>query len=168
MRIQFLFFHERSIQPFYVGSLFVFFVLEFMSDDLKTLLSNLVSRQSIAGLLAVTVIDRQGVPIFQEVHSSLSPSEKSKSSAFLASSRFTSLGAQEAAVSNKRLGQGSNVFSVAFYQKYQSVQVIKHPISIIFLATVNANTGLILKKAKEFDNYFGQLQNNAKCVLEAH
>ena len=59
MRIQFLFFHERSIQPFYVGSLFVFFVLEFMSDDLKTLLSNLVSRQSIAGLLAVTVIDRQ-------------------------------------------------------------------------------------------------------------
>lgn len=135
-----------------------------MSDDLKTLLSNLVSRQSIAGLLAVTVIDREGVPIFQEFHSSINQSEKTKSAVFLSSSRFTSLGAHEATVSNKRLGQGENSFSVAFYQKYQSIQIIKHPISIVFLASSNANTGLIIKKAKEFDSYFSQLQSNAKSI----
>ena len=64
-----------------------------------------------------------------------------KSAIFLSSSRFTSVGAHEATVSNKRLGQGENLFSVAFYQKYQSIQIIKHPISIVFLASSNANTG---------------------------
>merc|ERR1712130_344579 len=40
---------------------------KFMSDDLKTLLSNLVldRNQPISGLLAITVIDRQGVPIIK-------------------------------------------------------------------------------------------------------
>ena len=76
-----------------------------MSDGLQNFLTNLVSHGSISGLLAVTIIDRQGAPIFQVMAPQLSESERNKSHNFLASNRFTSLGAQDATVANERLGE---------------------------------------------------------------
>jgi len=143
---------------------------KFMSDDLKTLLSNLVldRNQPISGLLAITVIDRQGVPIFEQLHPNLSQSEKGQSPAYLSSSRLTLIGAQEATVSNNRLSQGGNKVCIAFGKKYQTIQIVKHPISIVFLATATAQTGQLLEKVSELDAYFNQLQTNAKVHLESH
>ena len=76
-----------------------------MSDGLQNFLTNLVTHGSISGLLAVTIIDRQGAPIFQVMAPQLSESERNKSHNFLASNRFTSLGAQDATVANERLGE---------------------------------------------------------------
>lgn len=58
--------------------------------------------------------------------------------------------------------------SVAFGKKYQTIQIVKHPISIVFLATATAQTGQLLEKVGELDGYFSQLQTNAKVHLESH
>ena len=56
-------------------------------------------------LLPTPVIDRQTAPVFQVMPPQFSESERGMSHAFLASNRFTSLGALDATVANERLGE---------------------------------------------------------------
>ncbi|CAG5088577.1 Oidioi.mRNA.OKI2018_I69.PAR.g11889.t1.cds [Oikopleura dioica] len=67
---------------------------------------------------------------------------------------------------DKQINQGENLYNIAFGTKYQTVQIRKHPLTIIFLATSSASTGLILKESKELDTYFSQLQTNARTHLQ--
>lgn len=134
-----------------------------MTDELKTVLQNLVLKQKIGGLLGVTIIDNLGVPIFQQLHQSFEQADRKFE---LSSSRFLSLNSNSSGADNQIINQGENLYNIAYGAKYQTVQIRKHPLTIIFLATSSASTGLILKESKELDTYFSQLQTNARTHLQ--
>jgi len=134
-----------------------------MTDELKTVLQNLVLKQKIGGLLGVTIIDNLGVPIFQQLHHSFEQADRKLE---LSSSRFLSLNSNSSGAENQIINQGQNLYNIAYGAKYQTVQIRKHPLTIIFLAYSSASTGLILKEAKELDTYFSQLQTNARTHLQ--
>jgi len=128
-------------------------------EDLTSAIRALVSdtQSSITGLLSVTIIDHLGVPFFQE--------SVNRDDHNLRIERFTSIGGQDQQQAVKRLNQGENKFTIAFYKNHQSIQINKYPLTIVFSATESANTGLILKKAEELDPYFEKARRNTRTLL---
>jgi hypothetical protein len=128
-----------------------------MSDDLSSSIRSLVLEPTaISGLLSVTIIDHYGVPFFEE---------RSLGALNQNASRFTSIGGHDQKPAIKRLQQGENKYSIAFCKNHQLIQINKYPLTVIFLATETANTGLILKKAEELDEALSKAQQNANSVL---
>ncbi|CBY08738.1 unnamed protein product [Oikopleura dioica] len=103
------------------------------------------------------------VPIFQQLHQSFEQADRKFE---LSSSRFLSLNSNSSGADNQIINQGENLYNISYGAKYQTVQIRKHPLTIIFLATSSASTGLILKESKELDTYFCQLQTNARTHLQ--
>jgi len=129
-----------------------------MSDDLKSAIRALIKTPgNIPGLISISVIDRRGVPFFEEFAESREHDRTLKNCY-----RFTSIGSWEQRPAIKRLNQGENKYTIAFYKNNQLIQVNKYPLTVVFFATELANTGLILKHAEELGPYFDQAAENAK------
>ncbi|XP_070776573.1 ragulator complex protein LAMTOR3 isoform X2 [Enoplosus armatus] len=86
-----------------------------MADDLKRYLYKQL--QSVEGLHAIVVTDRDGVPVIKDQGS--------------------------------KLGLSKNKSIICYYNTYQIVQFNRLPLVISFIASSNANTGLIMSLEKE-------------------
>lgn len=104
-----------------------------MTDEVKTYLMKLIN--SVDGLLAIAVTDRDGVPLLkgstdQVPELALRPN-------------FLSTFGTAIEQANKIGFQQSKSF-ICLYQNYQVVQINKSPVVLTFIADSNTNTGLLL------------------------
>ncbi|XP_052071045.1 ragulator complex protein LAMTOR3-like isoform X1 [Mytilus californianus] len=104
-----------------------------MTDEVKTYLMKLIN--SVDGLLAIAVTDRDGVPLLkgstdQVPELALRPN-------------FLSTFGTAIEQANKIGFQQSKSF-ICLYQNYQVVQINKTPVVLTFIADSNTNTGLLL------------------------
>lgn len=115
----------------------------------KKELSNLM--QSIPGLLAVLIIDRDGVPLI-EVHKDLVPEVALQASAL----SMTVLAADQVA----KLGFGECNTICCDYDSYQVVTFNKLPTSLVvtLIADSKANTGMLVSMGPDFDPVISELR----------
>lgn len=107
--------------------------------------------KSIPGLLAVLIIDRDGVPLI-EVHKDLVPELAMQASAL----SMTVLAADQVA----KLGFGKCNTICCDYDNYQVVTFNKLPTSLVvtLIADSNANTGMLLSLGSDFDPVINELR----------
>ncbi|CAK8686385.1 ragulator complex protein LAMTOR3-like [Clavelina lepadiformis] len=109
-----------------------------MSEDLKKYLYRQLS--SIKGLVAIVVSDRDGVPVLKVTND--------KAPEFALRSGFLSTFPLASDLSGK-LGLGKNDYFICCYNNYTVVHFNKQPLTISFIASSSANTGLILNLGAE-------------------
>jgi len=107
--------------------------------------------KSIPGLLAVLIIDRDGVPLI-EVHKDLAPELAMQATAL----SMTVLAADQVS----KLGFGRNNTICCEYDNYQVVTFNKLPSSLIvtLIANSSANTGMLLSMGSDFDPVLNELR----------
>lgn len=107
--------------------------------------------KSIPGLLAVLIIDRDGVPLIQ-VHKDLAPELAMQASAL----SLTVLAADQVA----KLGFGKCNTICCDYENYQVVTFSKPSSSLIvtLIANSKANTGMLLALGPDFDPVVNELR----------
>lgn len=109
-----------------------------MADDFKRYLYKQL--QSVEGLHAIVVTDRDGVPIIKVANDS-APVHALKP-VFLSTFAL-------ATDQGSKLGLSKNKSIICYYNTYQIVQFNRLPLVISFIASTNANTGLIMNLEKE-------------------
>lgn len=119
--------------------------VELFKKELHQLMKN------IPGLLAVLIIDRDGVPLI-EVHKDLAPELAMQASAL----SMTVLAADQVT----KLGFGKCNTICCDYENYQVVTFNKLPTSLVVTLIANsaANTGLLLSLGPEFDGVVNELR----------
>lgn len=107
--------------------------------------------KSIPGLLAVLIIDRDGVPLI-EVHKDLAPELAMQASAL----SMTVLAADHVA----KLGFGKCNTICCEYENYHVVTFNKLPSSLVvtLIANSSANTGMLLALGPDFDPVINELR----------
>lgn len=107
--------------------------------------------KSIPGLLAILIIDRDGVPLI-EVHQELAPELAMQASAL----SLTVLAADQVS----KLGFGKSNTICCEYENYQVVTFSKLPSSMIvtLIASSSANTGMLLALNSDFDGVLNELR----------
>ncbi|KAL2780639.1 ragulator complex protein LAMTOR3 isoform 2 [Daubentonia madagascariensis] len=111
-----------------------------MADDLKRFLYKKLP--SVEGLHAIVVSDRDGVPVIKE--HALRPG-------FLSTFAL-------ATDQGSKLGLSKNKSIICYYNTYQVVQFNRLPLVVSFIASSNANTGLIVSLEKELAPLFEELR----------
>ncbi|XP_054238784.1 ragulator complex protein LAMTOR3 isoform X2 [Pelecanus crispus] len=111
-----------------------------MADDLKRFLYKKLP--SVEGLHAIVVSDRDGVPVIKE--HALRPG-------FLSTFAL-------ATDQGSKLGLSKNKSIICYYNTYQVVQFNRLPLVVSFIASSNANTGLIVSLEKELTPLFEELR----------
>lgn len=107
--------------------------------------------KSIPGLLAVLIIDRDGVPLL-EVHKDSVPEMAMQASAL----SMTVLAADQVA----KLGFGKCNTICCDYESYQVVTFNKLPTSLVvtLIADSSANTGMLMSLVADFDPVLNELR----------
>lgn len=107
--------------------------------------------KSIPGLLAILIIDRDGVPLI-EVHKDLVPELAMQASTL----SMTVLAADQVA----KLGFGECNTICCDYDNYQVVTFNKLPTSLVvtLIADSSANTGMLLSLGPDFDPVINELR----------
>ena len=107
--------------------------------------------KSIPGLLAILIIDRDGVPLI-EVHQDIAPELAMQVSAL----SLTVLAADQVS----KLGFGENNTICCEYENFQVVTFNKLPSSLMvtLIANSNANTGMLLALNSDFDGVLNELR----------
>ncbi|XP_072553852.1 ragulator complex protein LAMTOR3 isoform X2 [Paramormyrops kingsleyae] len=95
---------------------------------------------SVEGLHAVVVTDRDGVPVIKVANDNAP--EYALRPAFLSTFAL-------ATDQGSKLGLSKNKSIICYYNTYQVVQFNRLPLVISFIASSNANTGLIISLEKE-------------------
>ncbi|KAL3048783.1 hypothetical protein OYC64_008290 [Pagothenia borchgrevinki] len=109
-----------------------------MADDLKRYLYKQL--QSVEGLHAVVVTDRDGVPVIKVANDN-APVHALRPGFLSTFALATDQGS--------KLGLSKNKSIICYYNTYQIVQFNRLPLVISFIAASNANTGLIMSLEKE-------------------
>lgn len=107
--------------------------------------------KSIPGLLAILIIDRDGVPLI-EVHKEPAPELAMQASTL----SLTVLAADQVS----KLGFGKNNTVCCEYENYQVITFNKMPSSLVvtLIANSQANTGMLLALNSEFDEVLNELR----------
>lgn len=107
--------------------------------------------KSIPGLLAILIIDRDGVPLI-EVHKEPTPELAMQASTL----SLTVLAADQVS----KLGFGKNNTVCCEYDNYQVITFNKMPSSLVvtLIASSHANTGMLLALNSEFDGVLNELK----------
>lgn len=118
-------------------------------DLLKKELNQLLNH--IPGLLAVLIIDRDGVPLI-ETHRDLAPELAMQAPAL----SMTVLAAEQVA----KLGFGKCNTICCDYENYQIVTFNKLPTSLVvtLIAESNVNVGMLLSLSQDFDPVLNELR----------
>ncbi|KAK7905045.1 hypothetical protein WMY93_017652 [Mugilogobius chulae] len=109
-----------------------------MADDFKRFLYKQL--QSVEGLHAIVVTDRDGVPVIKVANDS-APVHALRPGFLSTFALATDQGS--------KLGLSKNKSIICYYNTYQIVQFNRLPLVISFIASSNANTGLIMSLEKE-------------------
>uniref|UniRef100_A0A8C2L1G9 Late endosomal/lysosomal adaptor, MAPK and MTOR activator 3 n=3 Tax=Cyprinus carpio TaxID=7962 RepID=A0A8C2L1G9_CYPCA len=109
-----------------------------MADNLRSYLYKQLP--SVEGLHAIVVTDRDGVPVIKVANDNAP--EYALRPAFLSTFAL-------ATDQGSKLGLSKNKSIICFYNTYQIVQFNRLPLVISFIASSNANTGLIFSLEKE-------------------
>ncbi|XP_076073288.1 ragulator complex protein LAMTOR3-like isoform X2 [Mytilus galloprovincialis] len=117
-----------------------------MTDEVKNYLMKLIN--SVDGLLAIAVTDRDGVPLLkgsteQVPELALRPN-------------FLSTFGTAIEQANKIGFQQSKSF-ICLYQNYQVVQINKSPVVLTFIADSNTNTGLLLNLEADMNDIINEV-----------
>lgn len=107
--------------------------------------------KSIPGLLAILIIDRDGVPLI-EVHKDLVPGLAMQASAL----SMTVLAADQVA----KLGFGKCNTICCDYENYQIVTFSKLPLPLVvtLIADSSANMGMLIAMSSDFDPVLNELK----------
>ncbi|KAF6717647.1 Ragulator complex protein LAMTOR3 [Oryzias melastigma] len=105
-----------------------------MADDLKRFLYK--QMQSVDGLHAIVVTDRDGVPVIKGFLSTFA----------LATDQ------------GSKLGLSKNKSIICYYNTYQIMQFNRLPLVVSFIASCSANTGLIMTLEKELSSLMDELR----------
>ncbi|XP_073521951.1 ragulator complex protein LAMTOR3-like [Phyllobates terribilis] len=119
----------------------------FFSKDLRSFLYKKLP--SVEGLHAIVVSDRDGVPVIKVANEN-SP-EHALRPYFLSTFAL-------ATDQGSKLGLSENKSIICYYTTYQVVQFNRLPLVVSFIASSNANTGLILSLEKELGPLFEELR----------
>ncbi|CAJ1074198.1 unnamed protein product [Xyrichtys novacula] len=109
-----------------------------MADDLKKYLYKQL--QSVEGLHAIVVTDRDGVPVIKVANEN-APVHALRPGFLSTFALATDQGS--------KLGLSKNKSIICYYNTYQIVQFNRLPLVISFIASSSANTGLIMSLEKE-------------------
>nr|XP_057934671.1 ragulator complex protein LAMTOR3 isoform X2 [Doryrhamphus excisus] len=109
-----------------------------MADDLKRYLYKQL--QSVEGIHAIVVTDRDGVPVIKVANDN-APVHALRPGFLSTFALATDQGS--------KLGLSKNKSIICYYNSYQIVQFNRLPLVISFIASSNANTGLIMSLEKE-------------------
>ncbi|XP_073518717.1 ragulator complex protein LAMTOR3-like [Phyllobates terribilis] len=119
----------------------------FFSKDLRRFLYKKLP--SVEGLHAIVVSDRDGVPVIKVANEN-SP-EHALRPCFLSTFALST-------DQGSKLGLSKNKSIICYYNTYQVVQFNRLPLVVSFIASSNANTGLILSLEKELGPLFEELR----------
>ncbi|XP_063278977.1 ragulator complex protein LAMTOR3 isoform X1 [Prinia subflava] len=129
-----------------------------MADDLKRFLYKKLP--SVEGLHAIVVSDRDGVPVIKVANDNAP--EHALRPGFLSTFAL-------ATDQGSKLGLSKNKSIICYYNTYQVVQFNRLPLVVSFIASSNANTGLIVSLEKELTPLFEELRQGTRhmagCVL---
>ncbi|KAM9842504.1 ragulator complex protein LAMTOR3 isoform 1-T1 [Aulostomus maculatus] len=117
-----------------------------MADDLKRYLYKQL--QSVEGLHAIVVTDRDGVPVIKGTQQLCRRVANDSAPVHALRPGFLSTFAL-ATDQGSKLGLSKNKSIICYYNTYQIVQFNRLPLVISFIASSNANTGLIMSLEKE-------------------
>uniref|UniRef100_A0A8B9QQW6 Late endosomal/lysosomal adaptor, MAPK and MTOR activator 3 n=1 Tax=Anas platyrhynchos TaxID=8839 RepID=A0A8B9QQW6_ANAPL len=115
-----------------------------MADDLKRFLYKKLPRYVEGVLHAIVVSDRDGLPMIMLQNTALRPG-------FLSTFAL-------ATDQGSKLGLSKNKSIICYYNTYQVVQFNRLPLVVSFIASSNANTGLIVSLEKELTPLFEELR----------
>uniref|UniRef100_A0A670IXI0 Late endosomal/lysosomal adaptor, MAPK and MTOR activator 3 n=3 Tax=Podarcis muralis TaxID=64176 RepID=A0A670IXI0_PODMU len=117
-----------------------------MADELKRFLYKKLP--SVEGLHAIVVSDRDGVPVIKVANDNAP--EHALRPGFLSTFAL-------ATDQGSKLGLSKNKSIICYYNTYQVVQFNRLPLVVSFIASSNANTGLIVSLEKELAPLFEEL-----------
>ncbi|KAH3861323.1 ragulator complex protein LAMTOR3-B-like [Dreissena polymorpha] len=121
-----------------------------MSEELKVHFNKIL--QSIEGLMAIIITDRDGVPVFK-VSTEHCPELVL---------RHTFLGTFGLAANQaSKLGMSDNKSIICMYENYQVVQINKPPLLLTYVASSDSNTGVLL----DLDNSFQDALQDLRRVV---
>lgn len=121
-----------------------------MTEEVKAHFNKLL--QSVEGLLAIVITDRDGVPVFK-VATEQTPELVLRHN-FLGT---FGLAANQAS----KLGIGTNKSIICMYENHQVVQINKSPLLLTFIASNDTNTGVLL----DMDNCFKDVLQDLQKVV---
>ncbi|KAJ0008992.1 hypothetical protein NQD34_016407 [Periophthalmus magnuspinnatus] len=124
-----------------------------MADDFKRFLYKQL--QSVEGLHAIVVTDRDGVPVIKVANDN-APVHALRPGFLSTFALATDQGS--------KLGLSKNKSIICYYNTYQIVQFNRLPLVISFIASSNANTGLIMSLEKEL----APLIDDLRQVVRSH
>ncbi|KAK2877150.1 hypothetical protein Q8A73_022877 [Channa argus] len=124
-----------------------------MADDLKRYLYKQL--QSVEGLHAVVVTDRDGVPVVKVANDNV-PVHALRPGFLSTFALATDQGS--------KLGLSKNKSIICYYNTYQIVQFNRLPLVISFIAGSNANTGLIMSLEKELAPLIDELRQVVEVI----
>ncbi|NWT20053.1 LTOR3 protein, partial [Vireo altiloquus] len=104
---------------------------------------------SVEGLHAIVVSDRDGVPVIKVANDNAP--EHALRPGFLSTFAL-------ATDQGSKLGLSKNKSIICYYNTYQVVQFNRLPLVVSFIASSNANTGLIVSLEKELTPLFEELR----------
>uniref|UniRef100_A0A9L0REG8 Ragulator complex protein LAMTOR3 n=1 Tax=Equus caballus TaxID=9796 RepID=A0A9L0REG8_HORSE len=104
---------------------------------------------SVEGLHAIVVSDRDGVPVIKVANDNAP--EHALRPGFLSTFAL-------ATDQGSKLGLSKNKSIICYYNTYQVVQFNRLPLVVSFIASSNANTGLIVSLEKELAPLFEELR----------
>ncbi|KAJ7400846.1 hypothetical protein BTVI_101595 [Pitangus sulphuratus] len=107
------------------------------------------SSPSVEGLHAIVVSDRDGVPVIKVANDNAP--EHALRPGFLSTFAL-------ATDQGSKLGLSKNKSIICYYNTYQVVQFNRLPLVVSFIASSNANTGLIVSLEKELTPLFEELR----------
>ncbi|XP_054447669.1 ragulator complex protein LAMTOR3 isoform X1 [Pteronotus mesoamericanus] len=105
---------------------------------------------SVEGLHAIVVSDRDGVPVIKGKMANDNAPEHALRPGFLSTFAL-------ATDQGSKLGLSKNKSIICYYNTYQVVQFNRLPLVVSFIASSNANTGLIVSLEKELAPLFEEL-----------
>ncbi|XP_029798603.1 ragulator complex protein LAMTOR3 isoform X1 [Suricata suricatta] len=117
------------------------------NQDLKRFLYKKLP--SVEGLHAIVVSDRDGVPVIKVANDNAP--EHALRPGFLSTFAL-------ATDQGSKLGLSKNKSIICYYNTYQVVQFNRLPLVVSFIASSNANTGLIVSLEKELAPLFEELR----------
>ncbi|XP_068087839.1 ragulator complex protein LAMTOR3 isoform X1 [Hyperolius riggenbachi] len=120
---------------------------DMMAEDLRRFLYKKIP--SVEGLHAILVSDRDGVPVIKVANENAP--EYALRPSFLSTFAL-------ATDQGSKLGLSKNKSIICYYNTYQVVQFNRLPLVVSFIASSNANTGLILSLEKELGPLFEELR----------
>ncbi|KAE8604522.1 hypothetical protein XENTR_v10014731 [Xenopus tropicalis] len=118
-----------------------------MAEELRRFLYKKLT--SVDELHAIVVSDRDGVPVIKVANENAP--EHALRPAFLSTFAL-------ATDQGSKLGLSKNKSIICYYSTYQVVQFNQLPLVVSFIASCNANTGLILSLEKELGSLFKELR----------